>query len=361
MIRCNNCLIPNTKPGIRFNDDGICQACVRAEQKKDIDYDARFKELEELCDKYRRNHYYDCIITVSGGKDSYFQTYTFKEKLGMNPLLVRIADPFTKTKAGIHNIQNLTDVFGCDLLTIDISPQVVRKTGRIAFEQYGRPTWILDRAIYCTPLMVALEKNIPLIVYGENVSYEYGGLQEEETYSARNQINNNVAPDIPNEVWEKGGVTKQELDIISPLALEDMERLEPIYLSYFCDWNGYKNYELAKSYGFMDLSWEWHRKGYIEHYDQIDSVGYLLGAWMKYPKFGFQRVTDVVGYWRRAGMITKNMGRTYIESFDHILDERIRKDACRFLDYNEKEFWDIVERFYNKDIFYKKDGKWVLK
>jgi len=99
MKYCKRCLIPDTRPHIIFNEDGVCQACVNNDDKKTIDYDARFNELKELCSKYRRDDgYYDCIVAVSGGKDSHYITYTLKEQLGMNPLLVCVNDPFTHSE-----------------------------------------------------------------------------------------------------------------------------------------------------------------------------------------------------------------------------------------------------------------------
>jgi len=96
MDRCVNCLLPPTKPGVELNDEGLCGGCVHNRRREDVDYDARWERLEELCDTYRREDgYYDCLIPVSGGKDSHYQTWVMTEKLDMNPLLVAVSDPFT--------------------------------------------------------------------------------------------------------------------------------------------------------------------------------------------------------------------------------------------------------------------------
>ncbi len=76
--------------------------------RKNVDYKKRWQELEALCNKYRGMNGpngYDCMIAVSGGKDSHFQTYIMKEKMGMNPLLVSVEDNFPMTKAGVHNLK----------------------------------------------------------------------------------------------------------------------------------------------------------------------------------------------------------------------------------------------------------------
>ncbi|MBM3251689.1 MAG: N-acetyl sugar amidotransferase [Candidatus Omnitrophica bacterium] len=364
MKRCNNCLMADTKPGLILDKDGICQACRHAEMKKKVDYGRRFEELKQLCNKYRRvDGYYDSIIAVSGGKDSHYQAYVFKELLGMNPLLVVVGDPFTKTQAGLHNIKNIGDAFNCDLISLQLSPNLVRRMVRIAFEELGSPTWPIDRAIYCFPIRMAIQMRIPLVVYGENVSWEYGGVQAEESYSAKNQINNDVAKKVDFGLWYKHGITDKELNMLKYPSADEVEKakLEPIYLSYFIPWNGYHNYQVAKKYGFKDLTQEWKRDGYIDDYDQIDSVAYLMNVWMKYPKFGFARVTDVAGYWIRSGMLTKAEGARLIEERDHKLDKKVLDDFLNFTGYSSREFWDIVEKFWNRNLFEKVDGIWALK
>ncbi|MFC1822865.1 N-acetyl sugar amidotransferase [Thermodesulfobacteriota bacterium] len=367
MDYCKNCFMPTTKPGLRLDEGFYCSACRHAEKKSQIDYEKRFDELKELCHKYRRDDgYYDSLIAVSGGKDSTYQTYVFKELLNMNPLLVAVGDPFTKTKAGLHNLGNICETFNCDLITLQLSPNLVRRMVRIAFEGFGSPTWPIDRAIYCLPIRMAINMRIPLVVYGENVSWEYGGVldQTKETYSAKDQIDNDVAKKVDFELWYKAGITDKELNMLKYPSEKEIDdaNLEPIYLSYFIPWDGYRNYEVSKKYGFKDLTHEWHREGYIENYDQVDSIGYLMNVWMKYPKFGFSRATDVVGYWIRNGIISKDEGLDQIRKHDHKLDERVLEDFLSFTGYTYREFWGIVDKFWNKDIFYKtRDGLWKLK
>jgi len=361
---CKTCLMPDTKPGLVLDKEGICQACRHYEMRKRIDWTKRFNELKKLADKYRRSDgYYDCLIAVSGGKDSHFQVYVMKELLGMNPLLVTVEDPFTKTQAGLHNARNISEAFGCDIVSLKLNIAMVRKMVRIAFEEFGSPTWPIDRSIYAFPIKLGVNLGIPLIVYGENVSYEYGGVLEPESYSAKEQINNDVAKQVDFSLWLENGIKQRELNMFTYPPAEKIEKanLEPIYLSYFIPWDGYKNYQLAKKYGFRDLTHEWSREGYIEDYDQIDSIAYLTNVWMKYPKFGFARVTDVVGYWIRSGRITREEGIELIKEHDHKLDQNVLDDFLMFTGYSDHEFWNIVEKFWNKEIFEKVNGQWQLK
>lgn len=356
--------MPTTKPGLTLDKSGICQACRHYEMRKTIDYHARFETLKEIADKYRRNDgTNDCIIAISGGKDSHFQLYVMKELLGMNPLLVAVVDPFTKTKAGEHNFHNIADTFGCDILALHQNPSLVRKMVRIAFEEMGSPTWPIDRAIYAFPIKIAIKLGIQLVVYGENVSWEYGGVLQQESYSAKDQFKNDVVKPVEWDFWFNKGISQKEIDMLRYPAEEEIERanLDPIYLSYFIPWDGFHNYQIAKRYGFRDLSHEWHREGFIENYDQIDSMAYLVHPWLKYPKFGFARATDVVGYWIRSGRISREEGAELIRKHDYKLDQRALDDFLQFTGYTDKEFWDIVEKFWNRNIFEKKEGIWKLK
>ena len=186
MKYCKKCVMPDTRPGITFSG-GVCSACINHAKKKETDYASRMKELEKICDKYRgmNGTGYDCAIAVSGGKDSHFQVHIMKEVMGMNPILFSVEDNFVMTEAGKHNLRNISEEFGCSIVSLKPNIKLQKKLMRKTFEKYGKPTWYIDRLIYTYPLMMALKFNTPLLVYGENVSYEYGGADAVETYSAK--------------------------------------------------------------------------------------------------------------------------------------------------------------------------------
>ncbi len=356
--------MPDTRPGIVFDEEGVCSACRHYEQRARVDWDQRWRELEVLADRYRSDDGSpDCLIAGSGGKDSHFQVYVFKELLGMHPLIVSVVDPFGKTVAGERNFHNIREAFGCHTLALHLDPQACRKMVRIAFEEFGSPTWPVDRAIYSYPLNMAIRLGIPLVIYGENISYEYGGPEAVETPSALGQINNNVAIPIDFDFWRSRGIEDDELHMLEYPSRDNIEAagLNPLYLSYFTPWDGRRNFEIARKRGFRDLSHEWHREGYIEHYDQIDSVAYLVHPWLKYPKFGHARATDVACYWIRSGLISRDEGIRLVEENDHKLDQKALDDFLNFCGYSDKEFWDVVEKYWNRDLFEKSPSGWVLK
>lgn len=365
MRYCKICTMPDTRPGITFNEEGICCACTHYANRKNVDWGGRWQELEALCDKYRGcngSGNYDCAIAVSGGKDSHYQVHIMKEVMHMNPILFSVEDNFPMTEAGMHNIKNISEEFGCPIISYKPNIRAQKILMRAMFEKYGKPTWYVDRFIYTFPLHMALKFNTMLLVYGENVSYEYGGNGDEETYSARSQINNGVAGDFSKEELLGFGVTEEDLAMTEAPAAEDLEKLEPIYLSYFQEWNSVRNYEFAKSRGFRDLTHEWDRTHLAENFDQVDSRAYLVHPWLKYPKFGHAAATDYTARFIRYGLMTREEAKELIKKKEHALDPKCVDDFCEFCGYTRTEFWAIVDRLYNKEIFEKDAmGRWTLK
>lgn len=361
---CTKCIMPDTRPGITFDERGVCIACQNNELKKHINWDERMQELKALCDKYRRKEsgQYDCIIAVSGGKDSHYQVYIMKEVMNMNPLLITVEDFFTMTEAGKHNVKNISEAFGCNLVAFKPNRRAGKIISRYMFEKYGRPLWYVDRLLYTVPLYYAAALNIPLLVYGENVSYEYGGVDDKETYSAREQVFNGVAPDVDFKELVDAGVSVDELVYLKAPSPEVLDKLDPIYLSYFVEWNGIKNYEFAKRRGFRDLTHEWDRTNHIENFNQIDSYGYLLNAWMKFPKYGHAYATDYGARWVRYGILTREEAVKLAEEHDHKVDPKIIEDFCAFTNMTTKEFYEALDKLYNRDLFEQNSwGQWRLK
>ena len=365
MKYCKKCVMPDTRPGIVFDNEGICSACRNYDKLKTIDWDSRWKEFQSLCDTYRGCNgpgQYDCAIAVSGGKDSHFQVHIMKEVMHMNPILFSVEDNFPMTDAGISNLKNISEEFGCPIISYKPNIKAQKIIMRAMFEKYGKPTWYIDRYIYTYPLHMALKFNTMLLVYGENVSYTYSGNAGEDTYSAKNQIFNGVASDVSEEELLSFGVSKEDLALTEAPSESELERLNPIYLSYFMPWNSYANYMFAKSRGFKDLSHEWDRTHHTENFDQIDSRAYLVHSWMKYPKFGHASATDYTSRFIRYGMMTRDEAIKIVKERDHNLDSKCIDDFCTFCGYTRSEFWTIVDKMYNKDIFEKDTlGRWVLK
>ena len=171
---CSRCVMPETKPDLYIDSHGICSACRSFEQRKSVDWGARKEDLLSILDRYRCRDAsnYDCVVPVSGGKDSYFQVIRMLE-LGMNPLCVT-ASTDKLSDIGRRNIENLKKL-GVDYIEVTPNPVVRRRINRLALTQVGDISWPEHVCIFTIPVRIAVQFNIPLIIWGENSQNEYGG------------------------------------------------------------------------------------------------------------------------------------------------------------------------------------------
>ncbi|PWI48907.1 N-acetyl sugar amidotransferase [Candidatus Heimdallarchaeota archaeon B3_Heim] len=365
MRYCKKCVMPDTRPYMKFNEEGVCYPCIHYENRKNVDWDARWKELEALADKHRgRNgNYYDVIITASGGKDSHYQVDVFKEKLNMNPLLVSI-DNFSWTKTGRENYENLGDRYGVDIHLITLNRKVARRMLSKGLDKGLYPTWIWDRAVYAYPLQMAIKLNIPLVIWGENTAYERGGPILEDTPDAMVQLKNDVVKPIPLEEWVDEEITLKDLNPIIYPSMEEIEKagVEARFLSYYDPWSDHGHYEYAIKNGWKTLEEEWVREGLPGlHYLQVDTIGYLVHNWVKFVKMGHWALTDYCSLDIREGRMTREEAVKLINQEEYKLDPKMLKDFLDFTGVSEERFWALVDKFANKDIVEKRNGIWRLK
>lgn len=322
---CVRCGMPDTRPGSDFKD-GVCLACINYENRKNVDFAERQKFLKEICDKrIAEKGEYDCVCPVSGGKDSTVIVSTLVS-LGMRPLLVTVTDEFTKTKAGQHNAKNIAERFNLDHIVVRHAPQTFKAQTLKDFETELHPLKWIEEKIYATPVRIAKAYKIPLVFFGENSGYEYG-------------VNNT-------------------LDILHPMSDEEVK---VYYFFAFYSYNEMDTMESAKKFGFKDLDDcdEWFRQGNVENFTQIDSIAYMIQLWTKFPKFGFQRVSDITSRMLRKKQITKEQANMLVKERDYLCDPAAKRDFCKTLGITEKHFDEVVDRHANKDIL-KKDvnGNW---
>jgi N-acetyl sugar amidotransferase len=342
--------MPETRPGIKFNEEGVCLACLAYEKRQQTDWTARQKELMALCESHRSDgSSYDVLLPVSGGKDSHVLVATMMD-MGMHPLLFSVTDPFTKTEAGKHNLANLIDHFGCDHVAFTLNTDLHRKLMRYHFEKELSPLKIVEMLIYLTPTMYASMHNIPLVFYGEDSSYLYGTSQD-ETPDAMPTIRA-MYDVLRTEFW--GKITERQDDPDYSFLCEAGEALRRHlrhfnpdgtsvrWMSYYRKWDDEDNLAIARQHGFKDLKGEWDREGWIEHYTQIDSLAYLVHIWLKFPKYGFQRISDVASRWVRKGKISRDFALGLVDRYDHELDTRAAKDFVSFCGYEPAEFTGII-------------------
>ena len=353
--------MPNTRPNSKFYD-GICQGCIAFEKQRTTNWSQRLEELKKLCEKYRgcNGNGYDCAIAISGGKDSHFQVYYMKEIMKMNPILLAVGN-FDNTETGNQNLDNISDAFGCDIIVHQPNKNLTRRLTKIAFERIGQPTWYLDQLIYAIPVKLTIKLKLNLLVYGENISYSYGGHDAKETPSAMEQPMNKVVRPLHDQLIDEKLVSSQEIESSRFSTLDECKNanLEPIYLSYFVPWDTVHNYHVAKRYGFKSLTHEHKREGTIEDYNSIDNLGYLVNQYLKYPKFAHGSATEMACRWIRSGLKTRDEMIPVVEEKDSKLDQGIVEKFCEFTRMSKREFFETLDKWYNPELFEQdSDGIW---
>lgn len=177
MRRCKKCVLPETFPGIRFDEKGICNFCqsfkgVKDLEKKKLIYRERFRELIE---KHRGKGCYDVLISYSGGKDSTYTLLMLKERYGLNILAVTFDNGFLSERA-FKNIRCMTENLGFDQIIFKPRFDTLKKIFSICSKKNIFSAKTLTRAsTICTScialvkfssLRMAVEKNIPFIAFG---------------------------------------------------------------------------------------------------------------------------------------------------------------------------------------------------
>jgi hypothetical protein len=325
---CKECGMPSTRPGSVFKE-GTCLACLNFKNRATIDWHERQRLLREICEeRIAEGAEYDCVCPVSGGKDS---TVIVSElvALGMKPLLVTVTDEFSKTKAGSHNLKNIAEEFNLDHIIFRHKPQTFRTNTLRDFVNELHPLKWIEEKIYDTPIKIAKQFKIPLVFFGENSNYEYG--------------------------------SSNALDILHPLSDDETK----VYFFFaFHPYNEYESMEKARKFGFKGLDDydEWFRQGNVENFTQIDSIAYMIQLWTKFPKFGFQRVSDITSRMVRKNQITKEQADLLISERDYVCDPAAKRDFCNTINITEGYFNQVVDRHANRDILVKDvNGNWRRK
>lgn len=327
---CKECgFILGTRPGMK-EKDGVCFSCLNNQKKKNINWKERQEWLTEFIDKNKGCAEWDCLIAVSGGKDSTMIVRRLIENHGIkNPLLVNVTDEFTHTQAGKYNLDNLVKKYDLDLITFRCKPKSFIKHTLEDFENLLHPLKWIEEQLYNRPIQIAKNFGIKLVFFGENSDFEYGN--------------------------------SDTCEIFHPATTDD---LKIIFLGAIYPYSNFDSYRVAKDIGFRSLSdySEWYRQGWIEDFTQLDSIGYGMQSWTKFIKFGFARTSDMACRFVREGVLTKEQALQYIKERDYICDPAAKSDFCKTLGITEEYFDEVIERFVNYDLL-KKDcnGNWRRK
>ncbi len=353
---CVRCVYPDTKPDLKFHEDGVCSACRNYENRKEIDYIQRKADLAQILARHARPGGYDCLIPVSGGKDSTFQVLTVLE-LGHTPLCVT-ASTDKLTAIGRRNLENLKGL-GVDLVEVSVNPVVRRLINRHALVTVGDISWPEHVLIFTVPVRMAVAMDIPLIIWGENSQHEYGGpasAAESRTLTRR---------------WleEFGGMLGMRVsdleappkDVIQYTYPTDKEMCRSgvtgLFLGYYVPWDGYHNALIAQAHGFE--TYPHAVEGSLVNYENLDNAQTGIHDFFKWLKYGFGRATDLASMAIRRGRLRRDEAKRLVKLRDGRYPSSYLgcglQEILGEIGMSEGKFLEVCRRFTSEKLF--KDPK----
>jgi N-acetyl sugar amidotransferase len=355
---CKLCLFPSSKPDLYFDSDGTCAACLSYRHRSEIDWEKRKGEFIELVSKVNKSNKtnWDCIVPVSGGKDSTAQVLKMLE-LGFNPLCVT-ATTCDLTPIGRENIQNIKNL-GVDYVEFSPNPLVRRKLNRIGLEQVGDISWPEHVGIFTIPVRAAVQYNVPLIIWGENSQNEYGGPAAD---AANNILTRSWLEEFGgllglrvSDLPASFGIRDNQIFPYQYPSDDDLQRVgvTGLFLGHYFPWNGHTNYMLAQANGFKSFGKV--IEGSIVDYENVDNFQTGIHDYFKFLKFGFGRATDLISIHMRRGHISRDQGVALSKKLDGkfpwtYLDKNL-SEILKPLQISTQEFQSICDKFTNESLF----------
>lgn len=384
VVFCKRCVMSNQRPTsavefkhtiqskkitLNINEEGICDACLHAEEKERIDWKKREAELLKLLDKYRRNDgEYDCMVPGSGGKDSAYQAHVLKYKYGMHPLTVTWP-PILYTEYGYKNFKNWIDVGGFDNLSFNRNGKVMKLLTRLSIENLFHPfqTFILGQKNLGPKLAAKLR--IPLIFYGENEA-EYGNpiadniksLRDKSYYTFEHLDEIYLGGVSIRGLIEKYGISLADLMSFLPCHATELEKvaIEVHYLGYYLKWTPEEVYYYAvENTGFQARPFR--TQGTYSKYNSIDDKIDDLHYYTTYIKFGIGRATYDASQEIRNKHITREEGVALVRKFDGEFPDRYFNEIMDYLGMKPERFMEFCDKFRSPHLWGKVNGEWKLR
>jgi len=358
---CSNCLNMSTRPRISFDERGWCNACQWMEEKKEMDWSVRQKELEDLLDKHRSSDgSYDCLVPVSGGKDGSYLSYQLKHKYGMSPLAVTSRPPLS-LGLGDENLEAFMGS-GYDHIHVTANIDAMQSLNKLGFIEKGFPYYGWLITIMTIPLIVANNFKIPLIFWGEEGEVEYGGSTEFKNQGIFDiEFTKKVYLESGYEkILAQMNFTKSELYWFNLPTQEDVAKnnIQMAKWSFFEGWDPYRNYLIAKEHCGLKEA-EDNNSGTFTNFAQNDQALYSLHAYMMYLKFGFGRATQDAGIEIRRGAMDRDQAINLVRIYDGHYPEEFIDIYLDYYQMTMTEFNAVIDKWVNRNLFKKVDGKWL--
>jgi len=364
MIVCKRCLYTNLHPlNIVFDANGICSGCRVHEEKDKINWIERREKLASILNHYRcrSGKNYDCIVPVSGARDSFFIVHTLKKVFHLNPLLVTYNKQYN-TDIGVRNLAKLRIALDCDLFTLTVSPDSVKKITRATLRQMGSIYWHCLAGQTVFPVKMAVRLKIPLIIWGAHQGIDQVGMYSHfdevemtRKYRKEHDLMGYEAEDLINNF---DNVREDDVaEFIYPDNLEiEKVGIRGIYLNNYLRWDSRSQHEkMLRLYKYETNK----QVRTFDSYNDVDCWNYSdTHDYLKYLKHGFGKVVDHACREIRLHHMTRNQGITLIKKYQAIGP----KNLTLFLDWigmTRNSFFYIVDQHRNKNLWVRdQDFEW---
>ena len=357
MKYCTECLQTDTRPNIVFDKSGVCPACMYFKEYSKVDWEFRNTTLLNLADEYRNpSAQYDCIIGVSGGKDSYRQAIWVRDYLKLRPLLVSISyPPHQLSEIGTYNISALIEE-GFDLIQTLPAPEIWRKLMKLGFEEYVNYAKSTELALFAGVPRIAIDYKIPLILWGENPGLQLGDMKTlgKTGYDGNNLRNMNTLAGGSHDWMLDAGFKEKDLIPYNYPSLKEFKdnNIQIVYLGWFLgDWSLLNNGAISSMLGIKIRHDVAKNTGDLYAVSSLDEDWVTLNQMIKYYKYGFGRASDYVNEMIRLKTITREEGIKLVEKYVGACSKEYIDTFCEFIGISSKEFWDKVKSVTNKKLF----------
>lgn len=359
MKRCTKCIMPATRPRLTFDEKGVCAACQWDEEKKTrINWDTRIQELRILCDEIRGKHKYDCLVPVSGGKDSTYVAHKMKYDFDLNVLTVTIMPPL-ETGLIQKNLLNFLS-YGYDNIKITTNPRIAQFINKKGLIEQGRPLLSWTTCLNTAMLQIATSMDVPLIMFGEEGESEYGGstkLRYTPFYNVQDAIDLYTYGNDPAQYSRYFPAKDLVWWTYPDNATLNAHSVKIAHWSYFENWDPYVHYEFARD-NYNMLSRKERSVGTYTNFGQLDTPLYDLHAYFMYLKFGFGHCLQDACIDIRAGRISRQEAIMLVKKHDGEFIDGYIPEYLEYYQMTREEFDETVDRHVNKELFEKVAGIW---
>lgn len=367
MKYCSRCLYPENHPlYITLDDKNVCSGCRVHEEKDQLDWFERADKLRSLTEQYKAKSrvIHDCIVPVSGARDSYFIVDYVVNQLGLNPLLVTYNKHYN-TQVGIRNLAYLRSLVGADIMSMNVSPERVKQITRETLRLRGSMYWHCLAGQSAFPVQVATKFKIPLIIWGAHQGVDQVGmfshLDEVEMTRKYRKEHDLMSLDAVDLLKESDTLMEKDITpFLYPHAKEiEAVGVKGIYLNNYIRWDTKKQHELMiNKYGYESNA----QQRTFDCYNDVDCSHYsALHDYIKFIKFGYGKVTDHACREIRLKRLTREEGIALVQKYSDIAPNGVDLFA-KWLDLSEQEILGHVDKFRDAKIWTKdSQDSWSLK